>query len=196
MAQFDEYLQNILGESQKPERRKCFISYFHDDQNAVNSFVEDFNSVLIPKAIGISEKDDFINSNDPEYVMARIRQDILGDSTVTICLIGNFTHSRRYIDWELKASLRQGTYTPNRIIGILLPHMGNKGYLPQRLKDNWSEKETECYALYRSYPNSEEQLRNWIESAYSRRESHTEYIMNKKDMMKYNGKCIVHNKTH
>lgn len=44
------------------------------------------------------------DSNNPEYIMRRIREEKLHDSTVTIVLIGNCTHSRRYVDWEIKAS--------------------------------------------------------------------------------------------
>ncbi|MBN1655077.1 MAG: TIR domain-containing protein [Deltaproteobacteria bacterium] len=44
----------------------------------------------------------------PDYVMRRIRDEHLRDSTVTIVMIGNCTWSRKYVDWELQASLRSG----------------------------------------------------------------------------------------
>ena len=125
-SQYDDLIRGMLAKSQEAARRKCFISYYHGDQDAVDKFVGTFDDVMIAKAIGVSEEDDYIDSDNAEYVMSRIRQDVLEDSTVTICLIGECTHSRRYIDWELKASLRQGEdYDPNGLIGILLPHMGN-----------------------------------------------------------------------
>lgn len=178
-------------------RRKCFISYYGEDRLAVGKFLRDFGDVFIPKEIGVRDSDDFINSNDTNYVMSRIRATHLGDSTVTLCMIGNCTHSRRYIDWELKSSLRQGdVYTPNGLIGILLPHMGDSGHLPPRMKENWQSNESKCYALYRSYPTNKNELRNWIEEAFRRRTTMSNLITNSQGMMSYNRKCNVHGKTH
>lgn len=89
-------------------RRTVFISYYHGDQEAVNKFIRDFSDVFIPKAVGIKDGDFVFNSDNPQYIMRRIREEKLQDSTVTIVLIGRCTHSRRYVDWEIKASLQQG----------------------------------------------------------------------------------------
>jgi hypothetical protein len=178
-------------------RRKCFISYYREDRLAVEKFLRDFGDVFIPKEIGVRDSDDFINSNDTNYVMSRIRATHLGDSTVTLCMIGNCTHSRRYIDWELKSSLRQGAlYTPNGLIGILLPHMRNTGHLPPRLKENWQSDESKCFALYRSYPTTKSELRSWIEEAFRRRTTMNSLIRNSQSMMSYSRRCIVHGITH
>lgn len=177
-------------------RRKCFISYYSRDRSAVDDFLSSFDDVLIPKAIGVSDGDDFVDSDDSDYVMTRIRQKYLGDSSVTICLIGQCTHSRRYIDWELKASLRQGSYTPNGLLGILLPAMGDSGILPPRFEENWNSNESLGYALYRSYPSTSAVLRGWIEDAYSRRTTHSHFIRNAQTMFKYNHVCEVHRVTH
>lgn len=196
-TQYDDLLRRILEESLKTERRKYFIFYYHGDQTAVDAFVESFEDILIPKAIGISEEDDYTDSDNPEYVMSRIRQDVLGDSTVTICLIGQCTHSRRYIDSELKASLRQGDdYDPNGLIGILLPHISTSGHLPDRFKENWGQDSSKFYVIHRSYPTDAEQLRRWIEDAYARRTTQAKYICNSRDMMKYNAKCWIHSVAH
>ncbi len=96
--------------------------------------------VFTPKILDASDKDDFINSDNPEYVMSQIRKKYLGDSSITIVLTSKCTHSRRYIDWEIKSSLRQGTYTPNGLIGILLPSMGTTTHLPPRFKENWDSE--------------------------------------------------------
>lgn len=177
-------------------RRKCFISYYAGDSLAVGKFISDFKDVFIAKAIGVTSGDEFINSDNSDYVMSKIREKYLGDSTVTICLIGDCTHSRRYVDWELKASLRQGSYTPNGLLGILLPYKGNSGILPPRFSENWQVDEKDCYAIYRSYPTSKEALRNWIEEAYLHRTDRAKSIMNSQEMMKYNRKCGVHEETH
>lgn len=199
MVDLNEILRQMAAEeaAKMAVKRKCFISYYGGDTDEVNTFVNDFSDVFIAKVIGVTEGDDFIDSNDSDYVMKRIRDKYLGDSTVTICMIGSCTHSRRYIDWELKTTLRQGAYTPNGLIGIVLPSLGNSSHLPQRFKDNWNkEDEYKGYALYRSYPTSKDQLRAWIESAFDRRTTHAKYISNSQVMFKNNHNCLVHKKTH
>lgn len=186
----------LLGLGFPPTKRKCFVSYYAGDRNSVEQFLTDFGDVFIPKVIGVSDGDDFIDSNDSDYVMSQIRQKYLGDSTVTLCMIGSCTHSRRYVDWELKTTLRQGSYTPNGLVGILLPYMGNTGHLPPRFKDNWQQNENNGYAIYHSYPPSKEQLRGWIEEAFRRRTEKAHLVTNSQEMMKYNRACKVHNATH
>src|SRR5213593_4687243 len=97
-------------------KRKVFISYCHLNQREAGSFVSTWRNVFTPRALGMAFSDDIINSNNPAYVMSRIRTDYLGDSSVTIVLVGTCTHSRRYIDWELKASLQRGNSTPNGVV--------------------------------------------------------------------------------
>jgi hypothetical protein len=177
-------------------RRKCFVSYYGGDSTEVDTFVSNFKDVFIPKVIGVTDGDDFIDSDDSDYIMSKIREKYLGDSTVTLVMIGSCTHSRRYIDWEIKASLRQGSYTPNGLLGILLPSMGNSGHLPDRFKENWENTADASYALYRSYPSSSDELRKWIEAAHARRSSHANFIKNSQSMMKYSRNCKVHKVTH
>jgi hypothetical protein len=191
----DWLTQYLEVERAKANRRKCFISYYSADREEVDQFIASFSDVMITKAIGVSDGDDFIDSTDADYVMNKIREKYLGDSTVTILLLGSCTHSRRYIDWELKSSLRRGSYTPNGLLGILLPSMGSSAVLPPRFKENW-DKDDSKYALYRSYPNNSSTLKSWIEEAYSRRTSRANLILNSQEMFKYSRKCEVHGVTH
>lgn len=179
--------------------RKVFISFHQKDRDEVDNFVERWSNredAFIPKVLGVSDNDDFIDSTNPEYVMSKIREKYLGDSTVTIVLIGTCTHSRRYVDWEIKTSLRKGDYTPNGLIGILLPSCGSSAHLPQRIKDNWERGEINCYARYRAYPTTAQQLAGWIGDAYEARITRDHLIQNRADMMKYNSKCLVCRVTH
>lgn len=180
-------------------KRKVFISFHQKDRSEVDSFIELWANkadIFKPKALGVSDNDDFINSTDPEYVIAKIREKYLSDSTVTIVLIGSCTHSRRYVDWEIKSSLRQGSNTPNGLLGIVLPSCGNSAHLPQRFKDNWNKDENKCYARYRSYPTTSQQLTDWIEDAFNARTARANLIQNSADMMRYNSKCLVCGVTH
>nr|VFK02703.1 MAG: MTH538 TIR-like domain (DUF1863) [Candidatus Kentron sp. LFY] len=119
-------------------RRKVFISHYKGNRTEVDAFINRFGHIFIPKVLGANDNDDFIDSNDTDYVMRRIRELYLGDSTITIVLLGSCTHSRRYVDWEIKSSLRQGEYTPNGLIGIVLLSQNNFAHLPPRLQANWN----------------------------------------------------------
>ena len=180
-------------------KRKVFISHYKGDRKEVDSFIQKFSNedqVFIPYVLGANDNDDFINSKNPDYVMAQIRNKYLLDTTVTNVLVGSCTHSRRYVDWELKTSLRQGEYIPNGVLGIILPSKGSSAYLPPRLEDNWNKDHLNCYARYWVYPNSPEQLGLWIEDAYNTRTTRAQLIKNSQEMMKYNAKCKVCGITH
>lgn len=179
-----------------PVRRKVFISYYNGDEEAAQAFVDKYSDVFITKALGIGYKAELINSDDTDYVIGQIRTEYLSDSTVTIVLIGECTHSRRFVDWELKASLRQGaTYTANGLLGIVLPGLQSV-YLSPRFESNWQAGEKNCYARLRHMPKSKDDLRNWIEDAFDARTSRSNLIVNPLDRMRYNRQCQVHKLTH
>ena len=180
-------------------KRKVFISHYKGDRKEVDEFIRKFaieEKVFTPYILGANDNDEFIDSTDPEYVMTKIREKYLQDTTVTIVLIGSCTHSRRYVDWELKSSLRQGNYIPNGVMGIVLPSQKNTAHLPPRLAENWSEGHNNCYARYWSYPQTAAQLGAWIDDAYNARTQRASLIVNPKDMMKYNRECKICGETH
>ena len=76
------------------------------------------NCVYILKLLESKRETLLFDSNNPQYIMRKIREDKLEDSTVTIVLVGSCTHSRRYVDWEVKASLQCGQSLPNGLIAI------------------------------------------------------------------------------
>lgn len=180
-------------------RRKVFISHYKGDKAEVDEFIDEFanrHKVFIPYVLGANGNDDFINSANPAYVMTQIRKKYLQDTTVTIVLIGSCTHSRRYVDWEIKSSLQQGETLPNGVIGITLPSRGGVASLPPRLAENWTKDNVECYARYWKYPSSPEWLGQWIEDAFAARTSRAKLINNSQEMMAYNRKCFVCGVTH
>lgn len=174
-------------------RRKCFISYHHEDQAAVNQFVRDFDHAhdcFIARGLGEEMPGEVINSTDTDYVMSKIRQRFLSDSTVTIVLLGRCTWARRYVDWEIQSSLRRGMYvTPNGLLGIKLPTFG--GTFPERFRQNLSSDwpRVDCYARHTDYPNSTDSLVAEIEAAYNRRSTHQNRIINPRDRMANNRLC-------
>lgn len=107
---------------------KCFISFKTQDR-AYKEYIHDELDVdMIDKSLH-----EPINSTDEDYIMRKIREDYLSDSTVTIFLIGEHSgeyapyQNQKFIKRELQASLYHGTgNTRNGILGVVLPTMKNK----------------------------------------------------------------------
>ncbi|MCE7518230.1 TIR domain-containing protein [Halomonas titanicae] len=177
-------------------RRKCFITYHHADQDEVSQFVRTFDHVkdaFIARGLGREMSDNIIQSTNTDYVMNQIRQLYLGNSTVTLVMLGKCTWARRYVDWEIQSSLRQGEITtPNGLVAIKLPSFEkDQKILPERLSNNLLQNGSheDCYARCIEYPRTTEQLVNAIEAAYQRRTTHRKWIVNPRDRMSYNRKC-------
>lgn len=168
--------------SDDPTRHKCFISYHADDADEVAAFIEDFGAVFIPRVIGVSDADDFIDSTSTDYVMDRIREKYLTDSTVTIVAVGACTWARRYVDWEIYSTLRHDSKNRRSgLMGVTLPSVaavvGRE--TPPRLSDNLKGTDNaDGYARWWKYPTSEDQLRGNIEDAYLARTTRSHLIDN------------------
>ena len=152
-------------------RHKTFISYHHADQNEVDKFIRTFDhdrDVFIARAVGSDETmETLVDSDDDDYVMRRIREDYLSDSTVTLVFVGKNTWTRKFVDWELAASLHQGPVAakPNGVLAILSPEL-SKEILPDRFVDNWQAG----YAKFYPYPKNQTQLAKWVDDAFDARE--------------------------
>ncbi len=166
-------------------RHKTFISYHHEDEDEVKDFIETFDykhDVFIARAIGMNQE--IIDSTKTDYVMRRIRELYLGDSTVTTVLIGKCTWARRYVDWEIQASLR--SKNPNGLVGITLPSASRNPIAPDRLSKNVGN---EGYAKWYKYPKNNSQLTNIIEEAFQARSNKVDQIINPLERFKNNKKC-------
>ena len=107
---------------------KCFISFKTEDKKYKKYIQEDLKIDMIDKSLNTP-----INSTDEDYIMRKIREDYLSDSTVTIHLIGEYSaenllyENQAYIKRELQASLYNGENNKkNGILGIVLPNMYDK----------------------------------------------------------------------
>lgn len=106
-------------------RHKCFISFKTEDESYKKEIQDDLDIDMIDKSLN-----EAIDSDDEDYIMRKIREDYLSDSTVTIFLIGkksaenNFFEDQTYIKRELQASLYNGqSNTRSGILGVVLPEM-------------------------------------------------------------------------
>lgn len=171
-------------------RHKTFISYHHDDEAEVASFINYFDhdkDVLISRGIGASMDGDIIGSINDAYIKQRIRDRYLRDSTVTIVLIGAATWGRKFVDWEISASLRN-TSTSNRngLVAINLPSIADSYYkkLPARLNDNLDGDLG--YAKWMQCPSNARALATIIDDAFVRRATHSDLVDNSRPLRQTN----------
>jgi hypothetical protein len=106
---------------------KCFISFKTQDIAYKEYIRDEMNVDMIDKSLN-----EPINSEDEDYIMRKIREDYLSESTVTIFLIGSnsaensFLQNQNFIKRELQASLYNGqNNSKNGILGVVLPSMTN-----------------------------------------------------------------------
>lgn len=104
---------------------KCYIS-FKTESGGYKEAIQDYLDIdMIDKSLN-----EPINSTDETYIMRKIREDYLADSTVTIFLICGYgaenlgQDEQYYIKNELRASLYNGEgNSRNGILGVVLPDM-------------------------------------------------------------------------
>ena len=166
-------------------KHKVFISHYHADDDDVKKFVDYFceeKGVFTPKIVG-DDYDTTINSDDSDYIMRKIREDYLTDSTVTIVLIGKETANRKYVDWEIASTIRNDKNNKRSgLIGIYLEGQSNSE-IPPRLQDNVDTG----YAKVYSYPSySPSTLDKWIDEAYERRNDDSYVVNNTRELFQRN----------
>ena len=173
-------------------RRKCFLSYHKDDLKAVEKFAKKYSRVFIPKVLGALEQK-LVNSDDSDYIMRRIREKYLKDSTVTIVILGRYTWSRKFVDWEIASSLRNDPKNKRSgLLGIVLssacPISNVK--LSERMSANmWRRGDPDKYARLHRFPDNDESLRGWIEDAFEARQTRQDLIDNRANLKQRNSPC-------
>ncbi|TGN95628.1 TIR domain-containing protein [Burkholderia sp. USMB20] len=160
----------IFGESlrvQKPVKHKVFLSYHHRrDQRYYDAFSQAFHDTYDVIYDNSLERE--VDSDDVDYVMRRIRENYITGSSCTIVLVGAETWGRKYVDWEIKATLDK----EHGLIGVRLPTAArdpkdNKVIVPGRLHDNIQSG----FAVWRSWEDitaSPGQLERLVADAKSR----------------------------
>lgn len=190
-AQLQQLAETAAARSNDATRHKCFVSYHADDMDEVEAFVDDFGSEFIARTVGVTVEDDFIDSDDEDYIKRRIRELYMSDSTVTIVLLGQCTWARKFVDWEISSTLRDDTN--NKRMGLLvypLPSRNNTATLPARVRDNWNEDDKDQgYALYRKYPTTKARVRSDIQAAFDTRTERGDLVDNTRPLMKRNRSC-------
>lgn len=99
--------------------RCVFLSFVAEDLAYVNLFRgQAKNEKNDLEFSDYSVKEPF-DSRNSDYIKLKIREQIR-QASVTICLIGKTTHTSKWVDWEIKASVAMG----KGLVGVLLNSSG------------------------------------------------------------------------
>jgi hypothetical protein len=115
-------------------RRQVFVSYHHGGDRAwYDAFAKHFGDSY--EVIEDNSVERAIDSDNVEYVMRRIRENYVTGSSCTIVLCGAETRWRKFVDWEIAATLDK----QHGLIGVKLPTLqvvNDTCSKPDRLQDN------------------------------------------------------------
>jgi len=152
------------------------MSYHHDyDQD----YVQELRKVKKGmKVADYSLKEDISNLSD-EKIYSIIRNK-MRTCSVTIILIGERTGHRKWLDWEIWASLRgyknrkdpKKSFKPNGLLAIYLPTASHS--VPKRLQENIDSG----YAVSMNWRNLERDLERRINYAVWKRDNASHEIKN------------------
>lgn len=161
--------------------RNIFLSFHQSDELEANIWMRRFGGYFNEiRTLGLDALGDefaeHIESGDTDYVMRRIREDKIAGTSCTVVLIGKCTWARRYVDWEIAATLRNFDDSQRGgLIGVQLPSAQDNGWttLPPRLALNISEDEDGVdagYARFYGAAPSDGTIATWVDDAVARRD--------------------------
>lgn len=115
-------------------KRKIFVSYHHGNDRAYyEEFSRFFSSTY--DVVQDNSVDRDIDSTNTDYIIRNIRENYITGTSCTIVLCGAHTPWRKFVDWEIKATLDKN----HGLIGVNLPTnkiQQGKYIVPERLHDN------------------------------------------------------------
>ena len=164
--------------------RNCFVSYHHEyDQEYIAKLRKIIKKM---KVYDHSLKTD-IGSLTDETIYKKIRRKMYNCS-VTVVLVGEKTGFRKWIDWEIWASLRnykhpydpQKSFKPNGLLAVFLPCESYS--IPDRLQDNIDSG----YVVCMDWENLEAEFQQKVELAYTNRNNAKSRIRNKREKVDRN----------
>jgi hypothetical protein len=156
------------------------VSYHHDnDQYYYNLFTASFSQsydIFTDRSLR-----EAIESQNAEYIKRTIREDYITGSSLTVVLCGAETWKRKFVDWEIHATLLK----QHALLGILLPtfryNYAGRCIVPHRLFDNIQSG----YAHWIAWPQSTGDLQSAINVAI-RNAERTWFIDNRREQMHRN----------
>jgi hypothetical protein len=167
----------VFGGLFAPVKHRIFVSYHHGgDQFYYDQFSKAFHDTY--EVIFDTSLERRIGSNDHDYVMRKIREDYISGSSCTVVLVGRDTWRRKFVDWEVKATLDKD----HGLIAVQLPtcpiNPNGTVNVPTRLNSNINSR----FALWLTWQDitaSTTQLERYVADAKSR---DTRLIINPRDV--------------
>ena len=152
-------------------RHKVFVSFHSADKDYKQKFVGMLGDRIVDRSVG---NGDIAKNLKAAEIRRQIRDDFVSNATVTVVLVGCCTWRRKYVDWEIGASLTD-TDKNDRcgLLGILLPNhpCHREGYnprlVPPRLASNLGDEKS--FASLYDWTDDKEALARWVDSAFQRR---------------------------
>lgn len=147
-------------------KRKVFVSYHHGNDKAYyDGFINTFSNSY--DVIHDNSVERAVDSTSTDYVIRRIRENFITGSSCTIVLCGPQTPWRKFVDWEIKATLDK----QHGLIGVNLPTNplnGNNSYtVPDRLHDN-IQSGFAVWIDWATFTQSHQSVQQYIEVANSK----------------------------
>lgn len=169
MSQYPQYPASFGSLLAGAPRRRIFISYHHHhDQPYYDSLSKTLHDQM--DLVFDNSVDREIDSENTNYVIQRIRDNFITNTSCTIVLCGPETRQRKYVDWEIKATLDK----QHGLIGIGLPTavLDAQGHIivPDRYLSNYQSG----YAIYRNWNDlatNPAGMTSWIEEAVAKDKS-------------------------
>ncbi len=153
-------------------RHKVFVSFHSEDKRRRSKFVNMLDGDIVDRSVRDGDIDKRLKAAE---IRRQIRDDFIADATVTVVLVGCCTWQRKYVDWEIGASLTDTRHNARcGLLGIQLPSHPNYGkdnydacLIPPRLARNL-DGENPFAAIY-DWTDDEAELVERIDRAFLRR---------------------------
>ena len=161
------------------KRHKVFISYHHDqDQRYKEKFVRMMGDHIVDESVNTEIDDDQLPT---ERTLQIIREEHISTASVMVVLIGRCTWRRKYVDWEIGASLTDTDMNPRcGLLGIILPDHPDYDsdeydphLIPPRLADNLEGDNAFAHIYDWPDPWCTDDVEEWIHKAFLRRKKTT-----------------------
>jgi hypothetical protein len=178
-------------------RENVFVNYYHDGrQDGTGEADSDYGDIfegLCRNQFDLTVSgivDEEVPSSSGDDTLRSLREELLGNSAVTVVLIGNETWRRKHVDWTIAASLQHTQVQwHSGLVGILLPSFLGKRYplipnddyvrlenskalvkrqaIPERLAINLDNGFARLY----DWSDDPGEVQQWIHEALLRRDS-------------------------
>ena len=107
LDQLHDKARRVFKESDQPEKRNVFISFASEDLQDVNLLRGQAKNVSSDLELIDHSIKEPIDSKKADYIKQKIREKIKR-SSVTVCYLSSNTSQSKWVDWEVRESLKLG----------------------------------------------------------------------------------------